>query len=168
VDTSGLGDTTQFEAWYRGQQPKLATALMALSGDPGLARDATDEAFVRAFERWSLLSTMDSPEAWVYRTGVNIVRRRARRAALEQRILRRSSAAPNQIVPGWDLDLLAAIHDLPPRQRTAVALHYIADLSVDDTAAAMRVKRGTVLATIHAARASLRETLSTADEETTR
>ena len=168
MDTSDLGDTTRFEAWYRGQQPKLASALLAVCGDPVVAREATDEAFARALEHWARLSTMDAPEAWVYRTAVNVVRRRARRAALEQRLLRRSSPTSNEPVPGWDLDLLAAIRDLPPRQRTAVALHYIADLSVDDTATAMRVKRGTVLATIHAARARLRATLSAADEETTR
>ena len=160
-------DAPHFEDWYRGSQPKLASALLAVCGDPVLAREATDEAFARALERWSRLSTMDSPEAWVYRTAVNVVRRRARRAALEQRLLRRSSLVPREPVPGWDLDLLAAIRDLPPRQRTAVALHYIADLSVEDTAATMRVKRGTVLATIHAARAHLRDALSDSEEETT-
>ncbi len=156
---------SDFEEWYRGLHPRLASALLAFCGDPALAADATDEAFARALEHWPRLSRMASPEAWVHRTAINGVRRRARRDALERRLLRRSSLVATDPAPGWDKDLLDAIGELPDRQRMAVALHYIADLSVEDTASAMRVKRGTVLATIHAARAKLRQALTLPEEE---
>ena len=51
--------------------------------------------------------------------------------------------------------LLAAIRTLPGRQRTAVVLHYLDDLPVDDVARVMVVAVGTVKATLHQARSAL-------------
>jgi len=53
------------------------------------------------------------------------------------------------------LDVRDAIGRLPARQQEAVALHYLLDLSVDDTAAAMGVTGGTVKAHLSRARESL-------------
>jgi RNA polymerase sigma factor (sigma-70 family) len=44
---------------------------------------------------------------------------------------------------------------LPERQRWAVFLRYYADLSYDEIASVLDVERGTVAATLHAARKSL-------------
>ena len=65
----------------------------------------------------------------------------------------------------WGLDTMEAIAALPLRQRTAVALHYVADLSIADTATLMGVSVGTVTATLHAARANLGRTLADPEQE---
>ncbi len=52
---------------------------------------------------------------------------------------------------------------LPPRQRTAVTLHYVADLRVADVAQVMGITEGTVAATLHSARANLAEILRPSD-----
>ena len=64
---------------------------------------------------------------------------------------------------GWDPDLVAAIRTLPNRQRTAIALRYVADLPQADIAAAMGVAPGTVAALLHQARTNLRQTLGGPD-----
>ncbi|MCU1351729.1 MAG: hypothetical protein JWM05_938, partial [Acidimicrobiales bacterium] len=38
----------EFEAWYRKEHPRVLGALFVLSGEPDVAREATDEAFARA------------------------------------------------------------------------------------------------------------------------
>ncbi len=163
----GVADPGDFEDWYRDQHPRLASAILTLSRDPDLSADVADEAFSRALERWPRVSEMASPEGWVYRTAVNLLHRKRRRRQVERRLLRHSTMASPASDPGWDPDLLAAIAGLPERQRLAVALHYIADLSVDDTAEAMGVQPGTVMATVHAARANLHKTLAPTAEEPT-
>ena len=163
----GVADPGGFEDWYRDHHPRLASAILALSRDPDLSAEVADEAFSRALERWSRVSEMASPEGWIYRTAVNLLHRTRRRHEVERRVLRRSTVATPARDLGWDPDLLAAIAGLPERQRLAVALHYIADLRVEDTAEAMGVQPGTVMATIHAARANLHKALAPTAEEPT-
>ena len=75
-----------FEDWYRGAHPGLVAALTVVAADPDLARDATDEAMVRALERWDRVERMASPVGWTYQVGVNVLRRKARQSALERRL----------------------------------------------------------------------------------
>jgi DNA-directed RNA polymerase specialized sigma24 family protein len=62
-----------------------------------------------------------------------------------------------------DPDVWTAVRSLPLRQRTAVMLRYVADFAEADIAEAMGVSRGTVAATLSAARRSL--ALVLADED---
>ena len=50
VDDGPDGD---FERWYRREHPRVVAALAVAGGDVDVAREATDEAFVRAYERWA-------------------------------------------------------------------------------------------------------------------
>ncbi|MCU1467961.1 MAG: putative polymerase subfamily sigma factor [Actinomycetia bacterium] len=76
-----------FEQWYAGEHPCLFASLVVLTGDREVAAEATDEALSRALQHWERVAEMDSPEGWTYRVAVNIVRRGARRRALERRLL---------------------------------------------------------------------------------
>ena len=77
-----------FDAWYGELRPPMLAALAAWCGDAGVADEALDEAFVRAYERWDRVRTSPSPAGWVWRTATNVVRRHHRRRSLEERILR--------------------------------------------------------------------------------
>src|SRR5688500_6682574 len=96
---------------------------------------------------------MDSPAPWPDRVGMNLLRRRLRRAAFARRLLpdRPVPAAP----PSVESDLWDAARALPVRQRTAVALRYVCDLPQDEIASVMHVAVGTVSATLTAARRRL-------------
>jgi RNA polymerase sigma-70 factor (ECF subfamily) len=137
-----------FETWYRHEHARLVTLLAASTGDAPLARDAADEAVARAFERWERVSRMASPAGWTYRVALNIVRRRARRHALEHRILRR--IRPDD-VPGPTGELWLLVADLPPRQRTAVLLRHVGQLTELEIAEVMGIARGTVSSTLRSA-----------------
>ncbi len=147
-----------FEHWYVGEHARLFASLFVLSGDRDLAEDATDEALSRALQHWDRVREMESPGGWVYQVAVNRLRRVARRRALEQRLLRRlgpRTAAPGPAGEVWDL-----VRSLPDRQRTAVVLRYLADLTESDIATAMGVTRGTVASTLADARRSLAAVLT--------
>ena len=145
--------TAAFDGWYRQEHPRVLALLTVASGDAELASDVTAEAFTRALERWDRVAAMDSPAAWTYRVAVNLLRRRLRRAAVEQRLWSRvvEPERPAAVEP----ELWAAVRALPARQRTAIALRYICDLPQADIAVVMDVAAGTVSATLTAARRRL-------------
>jgi RNA polymerase sigma factor (sigma-70 family) len=103
---------------------------------------------------------MESPTGWTYRVALNLLRRRARRAALEQRALRRMPPPAEGLPPERAIELWDAVSALPPRARAAVALRYAAGLTEAEVAEAMRVKVGTVSATLTNARRALAVSLS--------
>jgi RNA polymerase sigma-70 factor (ECF subfamily) len=149
-----------FDTWYEEQHPLVLAALTVASGRPDVAADATDEAFVRAYERWERVRRMDSPGGWLYRVALNDLRRRCRRQALERELLRRQPPPAPVAVPIPAPDVWEAVRRLPTRQRTAVALRYILDLSEPEVARVMGVSRGSASASLVAARRTLEARLA--------
>lgn len=149
-----------FEAWYRAEHPRLLASLILLTGNLDVARDATDEALARALAHWDRVGAMESPGGWTYRVALNVVRRRQRRAALEQRLLLRRLPVPTFVPPDEAAELWEMVRALPERQRTAVVLRYLADLPEHEIADLMGVARGTVAATLSAARTRLARLLA--------
>ncbi|MFV0317260.1 MAG: RNA polymerase sigma factor [Microthrixaceae bacterium] len=164
-----MGDDDGFEDWYRYNRPRLARSLIVASGgNVDAAVDSTDEAFVRALERWPRVSRMDSPAAWTYRTALNVLRRRFRRRASEVSAVRALLSADQQGNRGHEstLDRLVvweAVEELGERERTAMALRYVGGLSEAEVGTAMGLTEGGASALLSRARKALRRTLS--DEE---
>jgi len=136
------------------------TTLRAVSfavGDSGRAEDLTQEAFARAYRRWSSVSRLERPVAWVYVVALNAERKRWRRDRRAP-----EPAADDAVVPdvaGGVLSTIVvrdALARLAPRQRVAVVLRYLADLPLADVADAMGCAVGTVKATLHQALRALR------------
>jgi RNA polymerase sigma-70 factor (ECF subfamily) len=150
-----------FEDWYSAERPRLLVTLLSISGCVDLAREATDEAFARALASWERVAAMSSPTGWVHRVGLNVLRRQLRRRALERRTLGLLVRREPEASAGWEVWEL--VRQLPLRQRTAVVLRYVADLSEVEIAGVMGVRRGTVASTLHDAHRRLGELLRDAD-----
>jgi DNA-directed RNA polymerase specialized sigma24 family protein len=147
-------DSAGFEPWYRAEHPRVLAALSVVARDPDLAQEVAAEAFARALQRWDRVGAMESPGGWTYRVALNVLRRRARRAALERRLLPRL-APPTLTVPAYAVEVWAVVTGLAPRMRTAVALRYLGGLTEAEVADVMGVAPGTVAATLHAVRRQL-------------
>ena len=150
--------TVAFEDWYRREHGRLAASLVVVAGDLDAATDAVDEAFARALDRWDV------------GVGDGLARRldlpgRAQRAAPPDAAGQPRAAGGAGRQPGArrrdlpDPELWDAVGRLPRRQREAIVLRYVADLPEADIAAAMGIARGTVAATLAAARRRLEEDL---------
>lgn len=151
-----------FESWYEREHPRLVASLLLVLGDVDLARDAADEACSRALVRWARVSEMDSPGGYVYRIALRDAWRRRRRAGIERRLWARhrvETIVPEPAGEAWDL-----VRSLAPRQRTAVVLRYVADLTEADIARVMGVSRGTVSSTLIDARRLLAQQLDAEPE----
>jgi len=143
-----------FDVFYRTEKTALLRLCFLATLDVEAAADATQEAMLRAYRRWAVLSDQQ-PGAWVRTVALNLCRSRWRRMQRELRLRPRTfTAAAGGTVR--DLDLLAALRALPARQREALVLHYWGDLGVDDCAAVMGVSSATVKRHLSRARDALR------------
>ena len=152
-----------FEGWYEESFERVARTLTVVLGDVDVASDATSEAFARAFARRSRIGGMDNRDGWVYRTALNVARRRHRREAIEQRLFRRQHPVAAGVLAPVDQHVWDAVATLPLRQREAIALRYLADMPEKEVAAAMGVAVGTASATLSAARRRLADLLGDED-----
>jgi RNA polymerase sigma-70 factor (ECF subfamily) len=110
--------------------------------------------------RWRRLRHYEDPVGWVRRVAINLLRDQHRRSKRKDRALARLAAVPAAPVGGPRHDGLGELLDeLPPQQRTAVALYYVEDLSVAEIATAMGLAEGSVKSHLHDARRRLRKVL---------
>jgi RNA polymerase sigma-70 factor (ECF subfamily) len=143
-----------FDGFYATHFDDVARAISLAAGDRELARDATQEAFARALRRWRTVRDMDRPDGWVYVVAMNQLRDHWRR--LERRGPTEKIAVDTSGAVVTRLSVRDAIATLPPRQRQAVVLRYLADLTLADVATAMGCALGTVKATLHEALRAMR------------
>jgi RNA polymerase sigma-70 factor (sigma-E family) len=154
---------TWFAELYQASYRRLVLTAYAMTGDLGAAEEITQEAFTVAYGRRGRVARLDSPEAWLRTVVVNLARRRFRRSAMLDRLLRRQSAEPGAgaLPVGEHLDLHVAIRRLDEDLRSVVVLHYLADLPVDEVAAVLAIPVGTVKSRLSRARTTLAARLRT-------
>ena len=152
-----------FERWYAECHPRLLGVLTIVSGNADVASEATDEAFVRALARWQKVRAMKSPAGWTYKVALNILRRRLRRQRSEQELLRAGETVVQRDPSLW-LQVLEALEPLTVRQRTVLALVYVADLPQDEVAELLHIARSTVASTLADAKEAVLSNDRDADE----
>lgn len=143
-----------FEDFYRAERIAVVRLCYLVTLDAEAAADAAQEAMLRAFARWETLSGQ-SPDAWVRTVALNLCRSRWRRLQRDLPLAPRAFGV-GPVPEVRDVDLLAALRDLPRRQREAVALRYWADFTVEECASMMGVTAGSVSQHLARARRALR------------
>jgi RNA polymerase sigma factor (sigma-70 family) len=156
-------DREEFERVFRSAyRAVLQTATLVLQ-DRGRAEEVTQDAFLRLYERWGGTVPFEHPEAWVRKVAVRDAIRRAKR----ERVVPLRAVVDDQPASDRlpDIDLVRAVGALPPKQRAAVALHYLEDLSVAQVADLMEVAPATVRQHLFKARSQLADRLGEPLEE---
>lgn len=153
--------SSSFEAFYDEHYDAVRRSLSAAFRDSLLAEEAAQESFTRAYVHWRRVALMDRPDGWVYVVAVRIATRRRPHSETWDRPANNVDIA--EVVVSREM-LRTAIERLPERQRLAIVLRFLADLPVDDVAAAMGCAAGTVKSTLHAALARLHVDLDDTEE----
>lgn len=156
---SGESAQSDFDALYNSQFKSVAVQLYAYFGDMAEAQDVTQEAFCRAWQRWSTIAHYDDPVAWVRRVAwrLAVSRWRRVRTAVKHAASRSESAVP---LEGVRIDLVRALAKLAADHRRAVVLHHMVGLSTAEIAADCGVAEATVRSWLHRGRTALREHLA--------
>ncbi|MDQ3716134.1 MAG: sigma-70 family RNA polymerase sigma factor [Actinomycetota bacterium] len=158
-----MADSLDFESFCFQQNASLIRMLTLYCGDVETARDLTQETLARAWVHWRRVSRMARPDLWVKRVAFNLANSHFRRRRIE-RFVRERAFQPDY-GRGTDhdsvqrMDTRDALGQLTERQRAAVVLRFLEDLSVDQTAELMNCSPGTVKKLTARALTGLRELL---------
>ncbi len=154
-------DTTEdFDAFYASTSRGLLSQLYGLTGDWAEAQDCLQEAYARAWQRWSTVSKADAPAAWVRVVAVRLARSKWRRAQHGLRLYRQQREPEPLAGPSPEtVALVTALRSLPEAQRRALVLHHLGDLSVAEIAREEGTPEGTIKARLSRGRAALAELL---------
>lgn len=153
-----------FDAFVVGYSTTLLHSAYLLIGDHGQAEDVLQLTLLRTARRWE--AARRAPEAYARQVLVNLCRDRQR--GLSRRVSERpledhgSSALVQDHADGVIAHdaVIAALRSLPARQREVVVLRFFADLTIPDTAAAIRSSEATVKSHTRRALARLRKLLA--------
>ncbi|WP_148232494.1 RNA polymerase sigma factor [Janibacter sp. HTCC2649] len=153
-------DSSAFDVFYRATAPRVVHLVYAATGDLTLAQEATQEAFARAWRDWKRVSTHDDPVAWVRTVARRIAISEWRHGQARGRAHTRHGMTETVGSPSDDrVAVVAALRQLSPVLRETVALHYLADRSLEQIAQELEVPIGTVKARLHRGRAQLADLL---------
>jgi RNA polymerase sigma-70 factor (ECF subfamily) len=152
------GSTSSFEDFFDAERVRLFGALSVMTGNRHEAEEIMQDAFLKLWERWERVSAMDEPVGFLYRTAMNLHRKRLRRAAVVMR------KVTNLLPPD---DALAAVEArdeatrllrrLTPREREALVLTAYLGYSTEEAGGLLGIKANTVRVLTARARASLKQ-----------
>jgi RNA polymerase sigma-70 factor (ECF subfamily) len=164
-ETLGATDTLAFEPFFEAERRRLFRALYVMTGNAHEAEELTQDAFLKVWERWERVSTMDDPVGYLYRTAMNLARSHARRLL---RAARAPLSAERTVEPYGPADtrdaVVRALALLSPRQRQAIVLVELLDRGTEEAADLMHVSASTVRSLTSEARKAMRTAMETDDE----
>jgi len=159
------GDSDAFAVFVRRHQDAIYRLTRRSLGDPESAREATQEVFLRAWQklgRWRF--GRGRPFTWLYRTHVNVCREFRKKMKSQQAAKDHLSDLPGVMaaVPTAaehrleKQELEKLVNGLPRRQREVTVLHIYEDLTLQEIALVLGIPIGTVKSNYHKALANLR------------
>ena len=165
VGRARRGDHDAFAELVDPALARLDAAARLILRDPELARDAVQEALIRAWRDLPGLRHPDRFDAWLHRLAVNacldLVRRRRRRP-IEVEISPIDSPAttdPSSVLADREA-VEGALKRLDPGHRAVVALHYLLGMPLPEVAVALGIPLGTAKSRLHYALAAMRTSVT--------
>jgi RNA polymerase sigma-70 factor (ECF subfamily) len=155
------------ETLFARHHGEIHVYLLRMVRDPELAADLTQDAFVKAYRNYDTLEKPENARAWLYQIAHRVALDEIRR----RKIIRflpwtgeSRGAAPSAEHTVMDLrlsgDLQRALDRIPERQRAALLLAELHDLTGVELAAALGVSHVAARALLTRARESLRQALA--------
>ncbi|HEU4356119.1 MAG TPA: sigma-70 family RNA polymerase sigma factor [Actinomycetota bacterium] len=166
-DASALGPleaSRSFESFYDGESRLLFRRLWLVTGNRAEAEELMQDAFLRVWERWDRVGRMDDPVGYLYRTAMNLFRKRYRRAVLAIRLSVGLTHAQDDFADADDRQTVRRVlATLPPRQRAALVLTEMLGFTPKEAGDALGVKASTVRSLSRQGRESFRRLMEVDD-----
>lgn len=179
VERTLAGDREAFGELVERWQGRIYGAVVRMIRDRELARDLTQDAFLKAYEKLGSFQGGAAFGTWLYSIALNVVRSEIRRRSAKKNRPPLSLDALGGAEEGSEYDppddapgaverlvtreqcraLLAAIDELDGDQREVIVLREFQGLSYDEIAEAVGVPVGTVRSRLFRARNELRRRL---------
>jgi len=165
IERARRGDHEAFGVLVGTHLARLDTAARLILRDPELARDAVQEATLRAWKNLRGLRDPERFDAWLHRLTVNacldIARKRRGRLEVELTPLHDAPVPDPASRVADALYVERMLKAVDPAQRAVIVLHYYLDLTLQETAAALGIPVGTAKSRLNRALDAMR--ISVAD-----
>jgi RNA polymerase sigma-70 factor, ECF subfamily len=155
------------EALFARHHAEIYAYLMRMMRDADLAADMTQDAFVKAYRNYATLEKPENARAWLYQIAHRVALDEIRRRKIIRFVpwsgeSRGAAPSAEHLVMDARLsgDLQRALDRIPERQRAALLLAELHDLTGLELAAALGVSHVAARALLTRARGSLRQALA--------
>jgi RNA polymerase sigma-70 factor (ECF subfamily) len=158
------GNEADFQRLYQTSYGKILGTLTAMLGDRAAAEDCAQDAFERAYKKWSSWQPIAPAEAWVHRIAINAAVSYQRKMRLREvgeviRRIGRPGLAPDPQELVEHRDLATALAKLPPNQAAAIVLRHYHGYTNRAIAQALGIPERTVASRLAVAKQRLRAIL---------
>ena len=151
---------SSFELFVDAESARFHGALRLLTRDRAEAEDLMQDAFLKVWERWGHVRSLDDSTGYLYRTAMNLYRKRLRRAAVALRHAIRPHPARDHLDEVESRDVvLRALATLSPRQRMSLVLTDLLGYPSEEAGRLMGVKPTTVRVLVSQGRSALRTSM---------
>ena len=160
------GEPAAERALYDAHVDRVYRLAFRLAGDDELARDFTQETFIRAFDRIGTFRGESRLSTWLHAIATTVSLnglRRVKRFRTRETALEAADGVAGGVrsaEPDLKTRLRDAIDALPDKYRTVVVMHDMEGYTHEEIAAALEMEVGTSKAQLSRARAKLRESLA--------
>jgi len=153
-----------FEDFFEVEHESLFGALYLLTGNRSDAEDLMQLAFLRVWERWTVVQGMENPTGYLYRTALNAFRSQRRRATVAARRVLGQMRGGDPMVGIESRDEVdRALATLTPRQREALVLVDLLQFPADEAARLLRIAPSTLRVQLARGRERARNELGRVD-----
>lgn len=165
------GDRIAARELYDAHAPRVFRLAFRLTGDDDLARELTQETFIRAFAQLARFRGEAALSTWLHRVALSVISnamRKVKRFRSRETDLDDAGgigSESGQSDPELRDKLYRAIDELPEIYRVTFIMHDVEGYTHEEIAASLGVAEGTCKSRLSVARAQLREKLATVAEE---
>ena len=165
IERVRAGDMTAARQLYDAHVGAVHRLALRMTGEPELAQDATQDAFIRAFKALGSFRGDAAFSTWMHRIAMSAIltsmrgrkRWRSRRAEIEE--ADHMTDTKRETEPDLRTRLYAAIDALPEIYRTVFVLHDVEGHKHEEIGSLLGIPSGTSKARLSGARARLRDAL---------
>jgi RNA polymerase sigma-70 factor (ECF subfamily) len=153
-----------FEAFYHAESQTLFRRLWLVTGNRSEAEELMQDAFLKIWERWERVDAMDDPVGYLYRTAMNLFRKRYRHAVMAVRRTIGLAPSRDDFADADERETVRRmLSTIPPRQRAALVLTELLGFSPDEAGRALGVQGSTVRSLSRHGRESFRRAMEVDD-----
>ncbi|MBL8983308.1 MAG: sigma-70 family RNA polymerase sigma factor [Gemmatimonadetes bacterium] len=166
VARAAAGEPDAQRALYDAHVDRVYRLAYRMAGDDDLARDFTQDAFIRAFGKLGEFRGESAFGTWLHTIAVSVAlnglrkvkRLRTRETGMDE--VESLGTTPRRADPDLRERLHAAIDALPTGYRTVFVMHDVEGFTHEEIGRALGIETGTSKAQLFRARARLRERLA--------
>jgi RNA polymerase sigma-70 factor (ECF subfamily) len=167
IDQAQNGDRNAFGELVRRHYQGVVLVVYRMCGDAGMAEDAAQEAFMRAWVNLPSYQSRSCLRNWLYRIAINaaldVMRRKPEEALEDEQVLMvtdQAASPETALIEKEQVALLQrAMQSLPEAARSVLVLREYGFLSYQEIASVLDVPVGTVMSRLNYGRNRLREIL---------